>query len=189
MKVYFGASVNGKKLYDVQYRTIVREIEKFGHEVLVHNFFETTVEYVETQTIQQKMFVHERLGKLKQVCDVVVMECSYRSFALGQEIAHAFRIGKPVLALYTDGHFPHLILSDAGDRLLVSEYSLENVSQVIADGLEYLRPQESKRFTMNIPSNIIDYLDRISREEKITRSDYLRDLILSDMQRKRSKKV
>lgn len=189
MKIYFGASVKGKYLYANQHRSIVQAIEALGHIALFDNFFDINVTEVENQTREQKIKVHEKLGKLKLESDIVVIECSYRSFALGQEIAHAFRIGKPVLALYTDGQFPHLILTDAGDRLLVSEYNINTLKQVIADGINFLNPQETKRFTMNISAAIIDYMDRITREHHISRSDYIRNLIVSDIQKVRNKKT
>jgi len=189
MKIYFAASVTGKCKYLHHYLKIVQTIKELGHEVIVDNFFRTTVHKVETQSLEQKMKVHEALGRLKLESDIVLIECSYKSFALGQEIAHAFRIGKPVLVLYTDGQKPHLILSDAGDRLLVSEYTTDTLKQKIFEGLVFLNPRETKRFTMNISSDIVDYLDRISREKHISRSDYIRELITSDRQRARNKKV
>lgn len=189
MNIYFGASVTGRKIHDANYRRIVEVIRELGHTPLTYNFFQTSEEKVRNQTLKQKMAVHEELGNLKRACDIAVFECSFRSFGVGQEIAHAFRIGKPVLALYSGAESPHFILSDAGDRLLVSEYTLTNLKQKIAAGLAYLNPHETKRFTMNIPASIVDYLDRIAREKKLSRSDYLRNLILADMHYKRSKKT
>ncbi len=189
MKIYFGASVSGKKLYLTNYLKIIEVIRELGHEAVYDNFFKTSVEEVQHQTLEQKMKVHQNLGTLKLKSDLILMEVSYRSFALGQEIAHAFRIGKPVLALYTDGQVPHFILSDAGDRLLVSEYTMDSLKQKIVEGVAFLNPHETKRFTMNMPASIVDFLDKVSRENNTTRSDYIRSLIQSEMHNVRSKKV
>lgn len=189
MKIYFGASVSGKKRYLLEYQTIVEALRQLGHEVVYGDFFDTSVEKVLHQTHEEKIHVHEQLGKMKLESDIVVIETSFRSFALGQEIAHAFRIGKPVLALYTNGQMPHFILSDSGDRLIVMEYALETVKEVMKEGIAYLNPKETKRFTMNLEASYVDYLDRISREKHVSRSDYLRNLLMQDMQKLRSPKV
>lgn len=189
MKVYFGGSVSGKEHYLQNYIKIVETLKDLGHEVLYRNIFNITPEEVINQSIEEKVKVHDKLGALKIESDIVLIECSYKSFGLGQEIAHAFRIGKPVLALYTDGHFPHLILSDAGDRLLISEYTLDNLKGKLIEAFEYLDPRQTKRFTMNIPASIVEYLDNIQRTKNVSKSDFVRELILTELQKDRNKKT
>lgn len=186
MKVYFGGSVSGKKLYLNNYIKIVETLKSLGHEVLLEDLFETTEDLVLKQTTEQKIKIHETLGKMKLESDIIVIEASYRSFAVGQEIAYSFRIGKPVLALHTKDNIPHFILTDAADRLLVSEYNLSNLKSKIIEGFAYLDPKSFKRFTLNLPANIIDHLDGVALNSKLSRSEYIRDLIQDDIKNKSS---
>lgn len=185
MKIYFSGSVQGKKKFLEYYLKIIEALQEMGHEVIYQYLLKANEDKIKQQSIEAQVEVHQQLAEWKKQADIIVAELSYRSFAQGQEIAHAFRIGKPVLGLHVDGHKPHLILSDAGDRLLLSQYTLVNLKQVIAEGINYLNPDEQKRFTLLLPSHLVDYLDRVARDTKYNRSEYLRKILEEDMVKRR----
>jgi len=185
MKIYFSASLSGKKLYLSNYQVIVDKLTGMGHEVFSDYFFKPEIEDVQNQTLEEHVAIHKNMAKMKIQSDLIVAELSFRSFAQGQEISSAFRIGKPVLGIYLYGKKPHLILNDAGDRLLLLEYNLTNFTDVLKQGIEYLVRGSNKRFTMILPSQIVDYLDIISRDDNVSRSEYIRSLIEKDMESKK----
>lgn len=185
MKIYFSGSISGKKQYLDYYKLIINTLINLGHTVISDYLFKTTEEEVLKQTIDEHIKTHQFLAKSKIESDLVVAELSYRSFGQGQEIAHAFRVGKPVLGLYLKNKRPHLILNDAGDKLLLAEYDNESLKDVIEQGIDYPSQGFEKRFTMIFPSIIVDYLDTVSRDKNISRSEYIRALIEKEMETKK----
>jgi len=83
--------------------------------------------------------------------------------------------------LYVKGQEPQLILEEAADRLLLVEYSLSDLKNNLKYGIEYLKTNSEKRFTMILPSHLVDFLDRLARDTKISRSEYIRSLLENDM--------
>lgn len=90
----------------------------------------------------------------------------------------------PILALCREGQRKPFLdgIEYSEDRLLVVEYSNENLPLKLKEGLEYLEAALSTRFTMIIPPDISKYLEALSRRG-ITRSEYIRNLILKDMKK------
>lgn len=185
MKIYFSGSISGKKLYLDNYKLIVKTLGDLGHDVISDYIFKITEVDVLNQTRDEHIKTHQFLAKSKIECDLVLAELSYRSFGQGQEVAHAFRIGKPVLGLYVENKKPHLILNDAGDKLLLAEYDKDSIREVLVQSIDYLSTGFEKRFTMIFPSRIVDHLDTISRDKNISRSEYIRSLIEKDMESKK----
>jgi hypothetical protein len=188
MKIYFAASVSGKKYYLENYKKIVEVLRKLGHKVIYpKTFFDTDFTHKQAVLNMEKRVkiekLHKQIARDKLRSDLVVIEGSYKSFALGQEINYALRVGKPVLVLYLQNK-PHILLNEAGDRVLISQYNLENLEEVIRDAIDYLKIDEMKRFTMLVPGKIIDHLDRFCREKEISKSEYIRKLIIDDLERR-----
>lgn len=181
MKIYFSGSISGKKLYLSNYKAIVAVLTQQGHEVISDYLFKTNDEDIENQSSEEHIKIHQSLAKWKIESDLVIAELSYRSFGQGQEIAHAFRVGKPVFGLYLQDKKPHLILNDAADRLFLAEYTMGELDQILSHGIEYLAPGSEKRFTMIFPAHIVNHLDGVSRDLHISRSEYIRSLIEKDM--------
>jgi len=187
MKIYFTGSISGKKLYEKNCLKIVESLKKLGHEVIFEAMFKINIKQAQSISREQQVIVHEKLKQHRIECDLVVAELSFRSFGIGQEISHAFRIGKPVLGMHVTGKNPHLLLSDAGDRLLLQEYSLENIEEKLKEGIDFLDPQSVKRFTMLLPSRLVNHLDEIARDNNSSRSEYIRGLIENDIKTKKKR--
>ncbi|HAP37706.1 hypothetical protein A2574_03415 [Candidatus Shapirobacteria bacterium RIFOXYD1_FULL_38_32] len=180
MKVYFSASNAGKGCFLKNYQVIIETLEGFGYKVVSgHNF--KTGEGEGKNTVEDYLTDPKKVAKWKVESDLIVAELSYRNFGQGQEIAHALRIGKPILGLYVKGQEPQLILEEAADRLLLVEYSLSDLKNNLKYGIEYLKTNSEKRFTMILPSHLVDFLDRLARDTKISRSEYIRSLLENDM--------
>jgi hypothetical protein len=180
MKIYFSASNAGKVCFLKNYQAIIETLEGFGCKVVSgHNF--RVGEEKDKNTVENYLVDPKKVAKWKAESDLIVAELSYRNFGQGQEIAHALRIGKPILGLYVKGQEPQLILEETADRLLLVEYSLSDLKNSLKYGMEYLKTNSEKRFTMILPSHLVDFLDRLSRDTKISRSEYIRSLLENDM--------
>ena len=183
MKIYFGASIAGKEYFEKNYLAIISELEALGHEVFCDYFLKASVKSINNQTEEES--INAQLGFLKGKLnsDILVFEVSFRSFGIGQEIANAFRLGKPVLALYLKNNKPHILRNEAGDSLLVVEYNLSNLKQILKENLQYFKIGENRRFTLLLPAHQTNYLDEVLRKTGISRSEYIRKLIDSDIKK------
>lgn len=116
--------------------------------------------------------------------DIIVVEVSIHSLTIGSIIQRGLDCKIPILALCREGKRKPFLdgMEFSEDRLLVVEYSDENLSSRLIDGLKYLEDALSTRFTMILPPSISKYLDRLS-DRGLSRSEYIRNLILKDMKK------
>jgi hypothetical protein len=184
MKVYFAASFSGKKIYENNYRTIVSELQKLGHQVIHEYLFERSKEDFDKQTDEEKRVRQRNLLEWKRDSDVVIVEASTPSFGLGQEIEDAIRFKKPVLALHIPESQPHILTAGAEDLIFISSYTISSLNKVLKENLEMLNFGEMRRFTMLFPADITEHLDSLIMKGKGSRSEYIRKLIRADMKRK-----
>ena len=96
----------------------------------------------------------------------------------------ALRVGKPVLIMYSEGDPPSLLAHHKDDKLMCEKYTINSVSSIIKDFIEYISGKSDLRFTFFITPKIVSYLDTISKKEKLPKSVYLRKLIEEDMMKK-----
>ena len=75
-----------------------------------------------------------------------------------------------------------MLRDEGGDLLLLAPYNDGNLETVLADALDYASSHQDVRFNFFISPAIGNYLDWISKEKKIPRSVYLRNLIEKDME-------
>ena len=186
MKVYFSTSIS--QMTDHTKKNSLRILsflqEKKYHIVssdLLQNF-ENSAQRAE-QSEDQALVAQKNLTRLKKQADIVVFEVSRPSLGVGQEINIALSLNKPVIALYQEGTTPHILRDEAGDLLILCSYNESNLEDVLKDALEYADSHQDVRFNFFISPPIGQYLDWISRNKKIPRSVYLRNLIEDDMAR------
>jgi hypothetical protein len=184
MTIYFSASLAGRKKYEQNYRLIVSELQSLGHKVIYEYLFEKTREEVGKQTEQEKLARQRNLLEWKRDTDLIVAEVSNPSFGQGQEIEDAIRLRKPVLALHVLEVQPHILTAGVEDLVFVIPYIPDTLKKILNENLEALSKGEMRRFTMLLPADLTEYLDRLRVTKNITRSEYIRKLIRADMKRK-----
>ena len=112
----------------------------------------------------------------------MVAEISFPSTVhVGHELTLALDYNKPVLALYEQGKRPILFWGLEEDKFAVEEYTPDNLVEVIKSSLDFLMDQVDTRFNFFISPKHQSYLDWISKERKIPRAVFLRDLIEREM--------
>lgn len=177
MKVYFTASLRGKKDKNFDYTKIYKIIENLGHQhvddLIVsgnsHNFYEGTNE-------DKANLYKKALDSIKN-CDVVVLDVSVPSLSMGFLLLKSLEASKPVIALYKQGYSPYFALGIDDERLQVIDYTDENLEIELNSSLEIAQEKADVRFNFFISPRIGTYLDWISKVKKIPRSVYLRALI------------
>lgn len=177
MKVYFTASITGKKHYLSNYLKIVQHLESLGHNIQAHHILDSTESEMRLKTKTDRLTFHKKLISWIQESDFMIVEASFPSISVGYEISLALQHRKPVLILYSEGDAPNLFASFNDEKLVCERYTLGTVTGLIDDFLCYATGACDSRFTFFITPVIARFLEKVSVEGKIPKSVYLRRLI------------
>jgi hypothetical protein len=163
-------------------RKIYYEIDSLGYAHVSTCYAENTPEEFYSLSKEERAIHYKRVASELSKADVIVVEASIHSLTIGQFIQQGLDQKISVLILCRKGIRP--LFQDGVEyeenRLLILEYSLDDLKQVLKDGLDFLSEANKGRFTLILSSEIIKHLDNISKKN-ISRSEYIRNLILKDM--------
>lgn len=186
MKVYFNASQRGKKVFDYYYQKIFKHLEEFAFKHLEDGIISDRTVQSFYQELEKKgkqgliELYQNNVNNIKKA-DVVVFECSFPSLSIGFMIRKALEINKPVFALYLKGHEPHFLEGLAEEKFILIEYTKTNLKSKLAEAFEDIKPLIDTRFNFFISPKLLTYLQKASKEEGISKSAFLRKLILQHM--------
>lgn len=179
MKIYFTGSINNEK-QKVRMQKIVKLLEKVGNEVY-------SLALSEKFANQSLVSARELKGHFKEWSsyvrdsDCAVVEASYPSdVQVGFEIGTLLSRAKVVVLLFEKGNDPVFIDNVHSKRLIKCEYQRDDLEEVLEWALEEAEKISDRRFTFNISPEIDDYLEKASRKKGVSRSEYIRELIVRD---------
>lgn len=181
MNIYFTASVVGKKYNLTNYLKIINLLRSQNHTVISDHIINVTPEQIDQSSKKDRIKFHHKLEDWINSCDFIVVEASFPSMSVGYEISLALQSNKPVLILYFTGAPPSLFAEHENELLVCEKYNFENLRSIISDFIDYTKGIHETRFTFYITSKIASYLEKKSRQNKIPKSVYLRQLIEQDM--------
>lgn len=184
MNIYFTASIVGKKYHLANYQRIVDYLTSHGHTVQSDHVLKTTEADIHMETKTERIAFHEQLEGWINACDCIIVETTFPSISVGYEISMALHRSKPVLILYSEGDPPSLLSTQHEEKIISEKYTTETLKGIIDDFMTYVQGNADMRFTFFITSTIASYLDRVSKNMKIPKSVYIRNLILKDMKEK-----
>lgn len=182
MKVYFTASPRARKLYTEQIGKIYEVIKSLGYvhtsdfivKVDLEKFYnadnEAIVDYYKSTTSDLKS------------ADIVVLEMSTHSLAVGHLANMAINLGKPVIALHTKGNTPFFLQGIEDEKVQIVEYDLDNVREALQQAFEYAQEIQDARFNFFISPKLQHYLDWVSKKKMTPRAVHLRNLLEKDME-------
>lgn len=190
MKVFFAVSPKGKKQFEKYYKTIYEEISKCGYEHVNDDVIEESPTEFYNSLEKGGKEKHKDLYKRKiqaiQIADINIFDCSVPGIGLGFVIQKSIELNKPTIVLYYKDAVPYYLTGLAEDRLITKSYNEKNVKKVIKQALEIARERKDKRFNFFISPQLLDYLEDQSKEEGITKSKFIRNLIVKHMRKQAS---
>ena len=182
MKIYFSAASQVKPEKKVIYRRIVDWLNNQGHEVFEKVLSQHLPVTDKISSKEAKDWFKEWSAYLGE-CDVAVFEGSYPgTIHLGLEIGLTLAKGKPTVILFAPKLDPALITKHHSSQLIKSEYDTDNLEAVLSWCLEEAKSLMSRRFTFFIPQEIDAFLEKIVKEDKVSRAEWLRALIEKERQ-------
>src|SRR3972149_3210646 len=184
MKIYFTAALTEIPAHHQDhYRLIVKTLRSLGHQVYAEHILGKTEAILQKQTEGEKLDMERNLMTWKNKADLIVVEVSYPSFGVGQEMEYALSREKPVIALHIQGRKPHFLIAAGGEYLQSTEYTPENLKKVLTEYIDYAKDYADTRFNFFVSSEIDSFLNWISKKRKVPRAVFLRQLIEEDMKK------
>lgn len=190
MKVFFSSPIQGIDSVEKFIRAIDRQLKDLGYEN-IDNLMERLDDgdYYETLNKGGKKahedFFTKTISGIK-LADLTIFECTIPSLGIGFQVEKSIEYNKPTVVLYLTGNLPHFISGIQSDKLLVYEYSADNLNSVINKALIAARQVTDKRFNFFISPSLLNYLEEESTKQGITKSAFIRHLILEHKKRKKS---
>lgn len=182
MKLYFTASIVGKRRYLSSYEQIITSFKGKGHSVISDHIIKANEDDINMETPEERRAFHAKLENWITSADAVIAEVSFPSISVGFEISRALERGKAVLALYQEGPPPSLLPELNIERLIVEKYDVDSLDGVLEDFILYVEGHHESRFTFFLSPDLSVYLSEAAKRAGTPKSAYLRTLLVKDKQ-------
>lgn len=179
MRIYFTASIAGKKKYIKEYELIRKYLEINKHTVIADHIIHSSEKAILLETEGQRERFHKKLRHWIMSAQCVVVETSFPSVSVGFEISLALQLQKPVLVLFQN-ESPTLLSGYDNEKLVCEKYNVHSLKSILNDFLLFAKSQEEHRFTFYISSELGHHLTKAAKKKNIPKSVYLRTLIEND---------
>ncbi|MCX7997246.1 MAG: hypothetical protein N2691_05875 [Patescibacteria group bacterium] len=190
MKIFFSASLLGDFPQEI-IRKIYHEIEALGFE---HTDNEA-VTLSKEEFIRLKELPHEdrirryneKMDAIKKA-DICVFDASAHSLSTGFLVHASLDHMKPTIVLYYKDLVPYFMAGIENERLIIRGYDEKTLKKMIREVITLAREKRDKRFNFFISPKLLEFLERASAEEGITKSKYIRNLIVEHMRSNKNSK-
>ena len=180
-RVYFISTPRAKKLYDRHIQKIYETISSLGYKNTSDFIIDVDAEkFYEADNDEIAAYYKSTTSDLREA-DIVVLEMSMHSLAVGHLANLAHNLGKPVIGLHTKGNVPYFLQGLEDEKLQIMEYGLDNLYEILKDALKYAAEAQDTRFNFFISPKHQNYLDWIAQKKKTPRAVHLRRLLDRDM--------
>lgn len=182
MKIFFTASQRGKKLFLPYYEKIAQAIKQSRHTIVEDDLLtlKTDEFYSKFEDNDRDAFMEFYEGELEKIknADINVFDCSFGSLSIGFIIEKSLEFNKPTVVLYYKDHLPFFLSGIKDEKVIMMEYSDDTIDQVVEKSLKIASELRDKRFNFFISPELLNYLEITSKKEGITKSLFIRSLIL-----------
>ncbi len=187
MKVFFAASQRGKRYFVEEYKAIYELLSQLGYSHLDQTLIKTKSDefYDGLDKGGRDAYVnfYNRNVKYLQEADINIFECSLHSLSIGFMVQKSLEYVKPTIVLYLEGKTPYFLAGNKEENLIVKSYNANNLKKVLSEALEEAKEKTDKRFNFFINPSLLAYLNKVAREKGITKSTFIRNLILEHKQK------
>lgn len=180
MKIFFHASIYGKRFYEKQYKTIVEICKSNKNQVYSDHILKRG--YRNTDKFSRED--HERdfrkiTDEIKK-SDAVIVEGTYPSIGTGHYMTIALSYLKPVLVLYQKN--PHGVLVGDPNRLLFLEkYDTKDLEELRKKIVKFTLLAKKKtlknRFNLMLDDEMVEFLDIQAKRLNLSKADLIRQMV------------
>lgn len=185
MKVYFSVSPKAKTDLGKVYKIIFDEISRLGYqhvsEEAIHEDEDTFYEEMEKGGKDTHQNLFKQKTKFIQSADINVFDLSAGGVGLGFNVEKSLELNKPTIVVYHGDNVPFFLSGIDDDKFILVGYTEKNAKKIIKESLEVARERRDKRFNFFISPRLLDYLEKASGTEGVTKSKFIRNLIVKKM--------
>lgn len=183
MKVLFTASQRGKKQFGQAYKKIQDFIVNSNYILLQDDILysepEDLYKALESGDHKKQTEFYKKKIDAIQKADLCVFEASTHSLSIGFVIQKALEFNKPTIVLYIKDHKPLFFSGVDNEKLILQEYDDKNLEKQFDSAIQDALHLREKRFNFFISPGLLSYLEHTSKKEGITKSTFIRNLILT----------
>lgn len=187
MKVYFTSTQRAKDEYLDYLKKIYSEIQGAGYQMIDDDLFTTSKNefFTKMEKSDRKFYEDFYKTKMKYLhqADICVFESTVHSLSMGFFIQKALELNKPTILLHYKEYAPFFLIGSNDDKLIIKSYTEKNIKKVVREALEIARERRDKRFNFFISPKLLDYLEKSSHDEGVTKSKFIRNLIVNKMRK------
>lgn len=187
MKIYFTASITAKQK-DPQigevYKEIVDRLEQLGHTVIADHVLDKDIDFVKKVDDDYRVDYYRKMLREINECDVVFAEMTYSSSSIGHEVTLALERKKSVIIATRKGEIPQIFRALRDQQIYFIEYDdVDGLLGQLEEELDLVKEGEDIRFNFLIPPTMVDYLEWVSKQRRVPKSVFLRNLVRREMEK------
>ncbi len=183
MRVHFGGSITNLKLYPDQYVEIVQQIKSLGHEIIR----DWVLEELEGETVPLELMYEYTEDAIKN-SNAVVLDNTRSRTSIGQQLMLALQHNIPVLllknkAIADNNSGNHVFLSKHFSKLVINKtYTSKTLNKILKEFFDTtVHEFQLSRFNLEIDKNLDNYLKKLAKKNKTSKSAEIRKLVLEKM--------
>ncbi|MBU1117999.1 hypothetical protein KKD37_03485 [Patescibacteria group bacterium] len=181
MRVYFSASLYPEEEFQSRYKKIVSFLVNSGYDVFEDITKTPYSKFLKFSDKENKSNYVNALSWIKK-CDFAVFEASFpSSISIGYEISVALGKGKPVIVMYQEDRSPRFMMANKDSMIIYAKYADlkdgSGIERALVEPLVRIRDKVNTRFNMFVPSSLMAYLDWVTKDRGVNKSEYVRSLI------------
>lgn len=186
MKVFLFSSFRGKKVYGHVHERILAYLKTHQIESTNRDFVlpsEIFFSQFDSDSIQKTTHKYEQYVELTKKADICLFECSVPTLAIGYLIHIALENNIPVIAFFQKGSSSLFLSGIHDEKFQYIQYEEPEIEDKLEDSLKIAQNSMDKRFNFFVSPTILAYLNKISREQRISKSNFIRNLIKEHMKK------
>lgn len=184
MNIFFTASLRGKERYLSNYKKIFDELSK-KNQVFAEHVFNIDLKQVSLWEPEYRFdYYIEILNRIKD-CDCFVVDLTAHSVNVEYEVSMAISLKKNIIIFHLANvdikNNSTLSIPENDDRIQILPYTNTTIEKVVKFAIVNVKNNINKRFTILLPTHIVNFLEKTSRDSSVPISVYLRALIEKQM--------
>ncbi len=187
MKIYFAASVRGYSFYAKEYTAVEKALKSIKSTLTSASYEKEEIKKfynnLEEGGLRAQNEYFNRTIEIIKSSDINIFECSSPSLGIGFQVERSLEYNKPTIVLYLKGHMPHFFAGTDNEKIMLKEYTVETAQEVIESCIEEAKHIADKRFNFFISPSLLTYLEGAAKKSGITKSTFIRSLILEHMKK------
>lgn len=186
MKVFYSTTYKGVERYGGYFQKIADFVQELGYQLIEDKYFNKPEQYdkdMQDADIRQSHYKNQ-ITSIKKA-DFCIFETSTHSLGIGFMTMKSLDVGKPTIVLYHEDNVPVFLAGIEDDKLIVKKYTKDNLKKVLREAIDAARERRDKRFNFFISPKLLEYLEKTSTRQGVTKSKFIRNLITDHMRREK----